>query len=52
MVEIEVTQNLRRPVYVFLADHFVEDKKSGGVKKHTRMTLRSLFDSIHYHSVD
>ena len=27
MVEIESTQNLRRPVYVSLADQFVEDKK-------------------------
>ena len=41
MVEIESTQNLRRPVYVSLADQFVEDKKkkSEGVKKHTRMTV-------------
>ena len=43
MVEIESTQNLRRPVYVSLADQFVEDKKkrkkSGCVKKHTRITV-------------
>ena len=27
MVEIESTQNSRRPVYVSLADQFVEDKR-------------------------
>ena len=33
MVEIESTQNLRRPVYVSLADQFVEDKKKKKKRK-------------------
>ena len=54
MVEIESTQNLRRPVYVSLADQFVEDKKKKRKEKwmcqeaHQDNCLRSLFDPIQH----
>ena len=53
MVEIESTQNLRRPVYVSLADQFVEDKEKKKKKwrcqeAHQDDCLRSLFDPIQH----
>ena len=46
MVEIESTQNLRRPVYVSLADQFVEDKKKVEV---SRSTPGWLFAELVWH---